>query len=101
MTWPDAAAQRASGLFVPKPSLGEGCQRRSALDLGQTVRDCPWASTAVSGDRYSLGYSVAVLIFVGQALADAILRSGAVCWRPVVQSRSATIVTIRSVSLCV
>jgi hypothetical protein len=31
----------------------------SLPDLGSTVRRCPLASTAVGGDCYSLGYSVA------------------------------------------
>lgn len=39
--------------------LAGGCQRRSAPDPGQTVRECLLASTAVGGDLYSLGYSVA------------------------------------------
>jgi hypothetical protein len=47
------------GLFVPNPSPGEACQGRIVLDLGQSVRECPWASTAVGGGCYSLGYSVA------------------------------------------
>ena len=46
------------GLFVPKPTTVEGYQRHSVLDLGQTVRGCPLASTAVGGDCYSLRYSV-------------------------------------------
>ena len=48
----------SAGLFVLKPSTGKGCQRRSALDLGQAVRGCPSSSTAVSGDCYSPCYSV-------------------------------------------
>jgi hypothetical protein len=43
---------RARGLFVPKPTIVEGYQRHSVLDLGQTVRECPLASTAVGGDCY-------------------------------------------------
>ena len=46
---------RATGHFVPKPGTDEGCQRRSASDLGQSVRECPLASTAAGGDCYSLG----------------------------------------------
>jgi hypothetical protein len=44
---------RNTSLLVPKPSTGEGCQRRSALDPGQGVRECPLASTAVGGDCLS------------------------------------------------
>jgi hypothetical protein len=47
------------GLLVPKPSTGAGYQRCGMSDLGSTVRRCPLASTAVGGDCYSLGYSVA------------------------------------------
>ena len=36
-----------------------GYQRRSTPGLGQAVRGCPLASTAVGGDCYSLGYSAA------------------------------------------
>jgi hypothetical protein len=46
-------------LFVPKPSCSTGCQRRSTRDLRQTVRACPLASTAVSGDCHSVRHSVA------------------------------------------
>jgi hypothetical protein len=49
----------AGGPFVPKPSTGAGYQRCGMSDLGSTVRRCPLASTAVGGDCYSLGYSVA------------------------------------------
>ena len=34
------------------------CQRRGMLGLGQTVRGCPLASTAVGGDCHSVGHSV-------------------------------------------
>lgn len=47
------------GLFVPKPSTGWDGQRPSTPELGETVRERPLASTAVGGDCYSLGYSVA------------------------------------------
>ncbi len=47
------------GLFVPKPSHRVRCQRCGVPDLGTTVRRCPLAFTAVGGDCYSLGYSVA------------------------------------------
>jgi len=49
----------AIGLFVPKPSTGANYQRYGMSDLGSTIRRCPLASTAVGGDCYSLGYSVA------------------------------------------
>src|SRR5690348_17959798 len=42
------------GLFVPKPSTDADCQRRSIPGLGQTVRGCPLASTAVRGDCHLL-----------------------------------------------
>jgi hypothetical protein len=46
----------SGGLFVPKPSRGADCQRRNMPDLGQAIRGCLLASTAVGGDCYSLGY---------------------------------------------
>ena len=54
-----SGASRTAGLFVPKPSTGVDCQRRSTPGLGQTVRGRLPVSTAVGGDCYSLGYSVA------------------------------------------
>jgi len=48
---------RQYGLFVPKPSTNADCQRRSIPGLGQTVRACPLASTAVRGDYHSLCHS--------------------------------------------
>jgi hypothetical protein len=36
------------GLFVPKPSTGGDCQRRSIPGLGQTVRECPRRSGATT-----------------------------------------------------
>jgi hypothetical protein len=45
------------GLFVPKSSTDANCQRRSIPGLGQTVRGCPLASTAVRGDCHSLCHS--------------------------------------------
>jgi hypothetical protein len=47
------------GLFVPKPSTGAACQRRSWPELGQIVRMCPLVSDAVGGDCHSLRHSVA------------------------------------------
>jgi hypothetical protein len=47
------------GLFVPKPSTGAVCQRRSGADLEPNVRECPLASAAVGGDCHSLRHSVA------------------------------------------
>jgi hypothetical protein len=47
------------GLFVPKPSTGVDCQRRSIPSLGQAVRGYPLASTAVRGDCHSLCHSAA------------------------------------------
>jgi hypothetical protein len=52
------------GLFVPKPSTGAACQRRSTRGLRQTVRACPLASTAVGGDCHSLRHSVACELVV-------------------------------------
>jgi len=43
---------QACGLFIPKPTIVEGYQRHSVLDLGQPVRECPLASAAVGGDCY-------------------------------------------------
>jgi hypothetical protein len=48
-----------AGLFVPKPTRDAGCQGCGLPGLGSTVRRCPLTSTAVGGDCYSLGYSVA------------------------------------------
>ena len=48
----------ATGLFVPKPSTGRSCQRRSTLGLGQAVHVCPLAFTVSGGDCHSLGHSV-------------------------------------------
>src|SRR5215813_533012 len=47
----------ATGLFVPKPGRGAGCQRHGIPDLQSTVRQRPLASLAGGADRYSVGYS--------------------------------------------
>ena len=47
------------GLFVPKPTRDVDCQGGGLPDLGSTVRRCPLASSAVGGDSYSFGFSVA------------------------------------------
>jgi len=64
-----SGASRTVGLFVPKPSTGRDCQRRSTPGLGQTVRGCPLASTAGGGDCHSLGHSV-VCACAGDLLAQ-------------------------------
>ena len=40
------------GFFVPEPTTVAGYQYRSLPGLGQTVRECRLASTAVGGDCY-------------------------------------------------
>jgi len=42
----------ASGLFVPKPCRGTGCQRRSVHGLPQTLRR-PWISCSTARRRRS------------------------------------------------
>lgn len=54
-----ALAALAIGLFVPKPSTNANYQRCGMPDLGSTVRQRPLLAMAVTGDCYSLGYSVA------------------------------------------
>jgi hypothetical protein len=58
---PDGGHVRCTGvgLFVPKPSTGRHCQRRSTPGQGQTVRGCPLAYTVGGSDCHSLCHSVA------------------------------------------
>jgi hypothetical protein len=51
----------ALGLFVPNPSTGTYCQRRSVCGLRQAVRRCPLTSAVGRGDCHSLRHSVVEL----------------------------------------
>jgi hypothetical protein len=54
-----AAGIEHGGLFAPNATTDVSYQGSGMLDLAQIIRPRPLASTAVGGDCYSLGYSVA------------------------------------------
>ena len=74
-----SCANRTIGLFVPKPSRRINCQRRIMPDLGTIVRQRLLASTAGTGDCYSLGYSAPGRLRLGHLDANLLARP---CSRP-------------------
>src|SRR6266702_703945 len=54
----EAPGLQPVGLFAPKPIRETGCLDWRTLDLASVVPWCPLAAVVVSGDRYSVGYSL-------------------------------------------